>query len=270
VLRTALQPRWLGLLGVVLVLVVVFGWLGHWQLDVARSKGHHTVKVLPRAPLAQVAQPQQAFRNNQVGRLVTVTGVYDAGRQVLVAGKTQGGHGGFWVLTALRTPGGALVPVLRGWSPAAGAIPAPATGPVTLTGTLEPADPAPDGPVASLPAGQIPAADTADVVNLWGGPIYNALVYADAAPAGLLAVPVPPVSTSDGLALQNAAYALQWWVFAAFVVLFWWKMVRQDIVEAALREASESTSESTPESDPESETTPETRLPVTAKGPIAP
>jgi cytochrome oxidase assembly protein ShyY1 len=235
---------------VVLLLCVAFTWLGHWQLDVARSKEkpkHATVAAT--VPLDQVVRPQQTFRNNMVARPVTVSGEYDPAKQLLVSGKRQGGVDGFWVLTALRVPSGALVPVVRGFVPSAGAaVPAPPAGPVSLSGVLEPPDAAPaDGDSPDVPAGQIPAADTADVVNLWGSPIYNVLVYADHLPAstagsataaGLQLVPAPPAHQGGGLDLRNAAYAVQWWIFGLFALLLWWRMVRQDAIETAVAAAA--------------------------------
>jgi surfeit locus 1 family protein len=256
VVRTALRPRWLGVLAVVLLLCVAFTWLGHWQLDVARSKEKPKhPKVVATAPIDQVVRPQQTFRNNMVARPVTVSGEYDAGKQLLVSGKRLGGVDGFWVLTALRVPSGALVPVVRGFVPSANAgatagsaaALAPPTGPVALRGVLEPPDSAPaDGDSPDVPAGQIPAADTADVVNLWGSPIYNVLVYVVATgPAASTAgsvvrlqpVPAPPANQGGGLDLRNAAYAVQWWIFGLFALLLWWRMVRQDAVETAMAAA---------------------------------
>ena len=238
--RTARQPRWLGALGIILLLCVAFAWLGRWQLDVARSKEapKHPV-ILPTAPLDRVVTPQQTFRNDMVARPVTVSGEYDASKQLLVSGKRQGGADGYWVLTGLRVPSGAIVPVVRGFVPASAVASrsadlVPPSGPIALSGALEPPDPAPaDGDSPDVPAGQIPAADTADVVNLWGNPIYNVLLYADAAsvgPAGstLAAVPAPAANQGGHLDLLNAAYAIQWWLFGVFALLLWWRMVKQD------------------------------------------
>ncbi len=257
VLRTALQPRWLGVLAVVLGLCVAFTFLGRWQLDVARS--HEKPKhphVLATASLDQVVRPQQTFRNDMLGRPVTVSGEYDAARQLLVSGKRQDGAGGFWVLTALRVPSGALVPVVRGFvgTASASAVPAPPSGPVELSGVLDAPDAAPSGGDApDVPAGQIPAADTADVVNLWGSPIYNVLVVAGAGAAGdpsgtgvLRPVPPPSADQGGGLDLRNAAYAVQWWIFGLFALLLWWRMVRQDAVESALAASPAPTKELSP------------------------
>jgi surfeit locus 1 family protein len=143
-----------------------------------------------------------------------------------------------------------VVPVVRGFVPAGSGVAstaaalAPPTGSISLTGSLQPPETTPTD-AGTLPAGQIPAADTADVVNLWGNPIYNVLVYAQSSTNGgasssgaantavLQAIPVPPPDTSGGLAVRNTAYAFQWWLFAAFALLFWWRMVRQDTIENA-------------------------------------
>jgi surfeit locus 1 family protein len=242
--RTALRPKWLALLGVVVVLCVAFGWLGHWQLDVAKSKEHpnRSGTSAPVAPLDQVTQPQQSFKGDMVGRRVTVSGQFDPSRQVLVAGKRQGGVDGVWVVTALRVPSGALVPVVRGFASSAAVAAAggggivPAADPVTVSGALQPPE-AGASPGPSVPAGTVPAADTAYLVNAWGGPIYNVLLFDAAAPpagsAGVALTPVPARSVEDGgsLGLRNAAYALQWWLFGAFALLLWWRMVRQDAID---------------------------------------
>ncbi|MEI2648420.1 MAG: hypothetical protein V9G15_05285 [Dermatophilaceae bacterium] len=39
---------------------------------------------------------------------------------------------------------------------------------------------------------------------------------------------VPPPDLPSGVTLRNAAYALQWWIFALFALWMWWKMVRDD------------------------------------------
>ena len=237
-LRTALQPRWLALLALVVGMSVVFGWLGSWQLGVARDKGAEAaareVRSQPVAPIDQVLQPQQAFPADADFRRVTARGSYDASRHVLVPERLQRGRSGWWVVTALRTDAGALLPVVRGWvaSPddaaaGPGAVP---SGTVRVTGVLQPDDPL--AGAAALPPGQVAQLDAAELVNRWGGPIYNGYLVVSAEEASAT-VPQPeraqaPALVPQGVSWRNLAYSAQWWAFAAFAILLWWKMVRQD------------------------------------------
>jgi surfeit locus 1 family protein len=257
VLRNALRPRWLALLALVLVVCVAFGWMGSWQLGVARDKGgaeaRRQVATSPRVPLEQVLQPQQGFPVVADARRVSVQGRYDAERHVLISGRLQHGTSGWWVVTAVRTSAGAWLPVVRGWVPrpddpavAPERVPA---GPVRLEGVLQPDDapaddaPADDAQPAAAAAGTaqvLRALDAAELVNLWGAPIYNGFLVltAEQAEAGRPSaaqperVP-PPQPQPTGLSWRNAAYAVQWWVFAGFALVLWWKMVRQDAQERA-------------------------------------
>lgn len=229
-----LKPRWLGLLGVLVVLMVAFTFLGLWQLSVARDDARR--EALAQAPnqaavaLDQALEPHTAFPAEASGRPVTATGRYDASGQVLVVDRRLDGSSGSWVVTPLVVDGsGARIAVLRGFvrdESARGPAPA-ATGPVTVTGTLAPGE-SPSS--ASLPEGQLGSVDLARLVNLWPGELYNAFVFAtaespDVSP-GVQRVPPPVVPT--GLTWRNAAYALQWWVFGLFAAYMWWRMVRDD------------------------------------------
>lgn len=242
-LRTALQPRWLALLGAVVVVAVAFGWLGSWQLGVARDRGaekaRREIAARPPVALEQVLQPQRPFATVADGRRVIARGTYDPQRQVLIAHRLQRGVDGWWVVGALRTAGGGWLPAVRGWVPTPDdprAAPSAApSGPVEVRGVLQPDD-APVEDAEPLPDGRLAALDAADLVNRWGSPIYNGfLVVTQEVPASgspLSAaqperVP-PPQPQPSGLAWRNAAYAVQWWVFAGFAFVLWWKMVRQD------------------------------------------
>ncbi|HET7660047.1 MAG TPA: SURF1 family protein [Oryzihumus sp.] len=238
-LRTALRPRWLGLLALVVVVMVTFTMLGLWQLNVARDKGRaEAVKAAPKRPVAAlttVVRPQAQFPADGSGRRVTATGRYDAAGQVLVTPRLLDGRRGYWVVTPLVVDGtGARLAVVRGFvtDPAAATRP-PATGPVTVTGSLAPAE-SPSDVGAALPDGQLGSVDLAHLVNRWGGQIYNAFVFATAerpdvttGTAGIVRVPPPPPA-GGGLALRNAGYAVQWWVFALFALYMWWRMVRDE------------------------------------------
>jgi len=243
VLRTLLRPRWLGLTGLLVAVLVSFTLLGLWQLDVARDESRRqAVADAPKQPVAalrDVLAPHRVFPASASGRRVQATGSYDPAGQVLVAGRRLDGATGNWVVTPLVVDGtGARLAVLRGFTRSGSAPPPRTTSPVTVLGTLAPSE----SPVRSdpLPEGQLASLDLGQLVNRWPGEIYNAFVFAvsetpdatgagppgTAAAGGLERVPPPPVPS--GLTLRNAAYALQWWVFALFAVWMWWKMVRED------------------------------------------
>ncbi len=235
-----LKPRWLGLLGALLVVLVAFTFLGLWQLSVARDDAQR--EALEQAPLqapvvlSTVLTPHAPFPGDASGRPVRMTGSYDAAGQVLVTDRRLDGVPGYWVLTPLvvdatGVAGAARIAVLRGFvTSASGTGPPPSpVGRVTVTGTLAPGE-SPASSADSLPAGQLGSVDLARLVNLWPGDLYNAFVFATAespdASAGLQRVPPPPIPT--GLTWRNAAYALQWWVFGLFAAYMWWRMVRED------------------------------------------
>jgi surfeit locus 1 family protein len=235
VLRTALKPRWLGLLAGVVLVMVSFTFLGLWQLNVARDKGRaealRTAPMLPVAPIAQVLQPHTPFPHGATGRRITATGTYAGASQLLVTGRRLRGTTGYWVLTPLRlVESQAVLPVVRGFvtSPTA---PAPPTGPVTVTGSLAPGE----GPAESPPStpNQIGSVDLSIVVNRVPGELYNAFAFAiaedPASPASMAGLQrVPPPALDHGLAWRNAAYAFQWWIFALFAAFMWVRMVRDD------------------------------------------
>ena len=50
-------------------------------------------------------------------------------------------------------------------------------------------------------------------------------------PLSLQPVPSRPLSTAGGakeLHLQNAVYTSQWWIFAVLVVVYWWRLLRDE------------------------------------------
>jgi len=259
VLRTLLKPRWLGLSGLLVVLLVAFTLLGLWQLSVARNEARKAaIEEAPRQPvvaLTSVLTPHGEFPATASGRRVSAVGSYDAAGQVVVVGRRLDGAAGYWVVTPLVvTDTGARLAILRGFvrTPLA---PAPATGEITVLGSIAPGE-SPGSTATPLPPGQLPSVDLGHLVNEWDGSIYNAFLFAisetpdasgagpsgSSAAGGLERVPPPPVPS--GLSLRNAAYAVQWWVFGLFAIWMWWKMVREDHRrDAALRRAPEPESE---------------------------
>lgn len=271
VLRAVLRPRPLGLLALALALATAFAFLGQWQLD--RSKAVAGAPALERSrPLSAVLAPAETFRTGGDGQVVTATGRFGAdltgdatapatgaGGEVLLAGRDQGGRDGSWVVAPFRVadPGaaggtddeaaaraqGPVLPVVLGWvSPqvaarGVAALPSPPSGEVSLRGRLLIGEPpkalgtSPDGPV-------LEALAPADLVNVWDTRLYTGFVIADdplaAAPLEQIAS-APPLRGTDW---RSFSYALQWWLFAAFAVFFWWRVVRERFLpDAAVAEA---------------------------------
>ena len=242
-LRTALKPRWLGLLAIVVAVMATFGLLGLWQLNVARDKGQaEQISGAPTRPvtdLAAVLTPHGSFPGDGTGRRITMIGRYDGSGQVLVTPRRLRGQTGYWVVTPLVVrPTGARIAVVRGFVTDPRQAGVPGTAETTVSGTLAPGEsPTADGALAGAapPAGQMAVLDLSALVNRWPGALYNAFVFAtaeqpdvtSAASPAVQRVP-PPALTGGGLSWRNAAYALQWWVFALFSAYMWWRMVRDD------------------------------------------
>ena len=270
-LRAAVRPRMVVLLVVLLGAAAVCGRLGAWQIDRAESRGasaaaHVLAEHEQVAPvgIGTVLAPQTTFTGALVGRQVQARGVYDAADQLLVRDRALDGRTGFLVLTPLRVtdedpaagavptdaagpagttdavappgspvlapPGSPVLAVVRGWvgSAADAAALAVPSGEVTVTGYLQAAE----GPGSGLlPGGQIDTISAADLVNVWGGPIwtgYVALVVSEPAQQPGLAPVPPPTRDGAGLNLQNLAYAAQWWIFGGFALFLWSRLVRDE------------------------------------------
>lgn len=243
------------LLALALLAAALFARLGSWQLDRAESGG----EPVDQAPVAltSVAQPQQPLDGEAVAGPVRVSGTY-APEPVLVEGRAVDGSAGdgAWVVWPLQVEAGtgtALLPVVRGWVPTApgaaeggptSSLLDPPAGTVRLEGRLQ----ASEAPRGVGEDGRLSAMSVADLVNVWDGPVYTGylLPTGSAAPAGLTAVPVPQPDSSPHL--QNLSYAFQWWVFASFAVIMWWRIVR-DSHRRELEDAEDAAAEAAQEQD---------------------
>ncbi len=241
-LRTALKPKWLGLFAVLVVMVATMVQLGFWQLHVAQDKGLadalRTAHAARPALIDTVVRPHEKFPNPQSGRTVTAVGRYATG-QFLVGPRRLDGRTGYWVVTPLDVEeSGARLAVVRGFvtdPAAAGGAP---EGTVSVDGSLAPGESPADPPTGApaWPQEVLGSIDLSILVNRWPGDIYNAFVFAQsersASGAGIPAAAglerVPPPEVTGGLKWRNAAYAVQWWVFAGFAVFMWFRVVRDD------------------------------------------
>jgi cytochrome oxidase assembly protein ShyY1 len=238
--RTALgllrEPGWRQALAVVVVLSLLFLWLGRWQWHrhLERSARNELVTTnLAAAPVAldALVPPGSRVTTRQEWRRVQLTGGYRPDATVLIRNRphTTGANdvtNGYQVVVPFRTAEGRTVLVDRGWIPAGSStasrpdsVPAPPSGEVEVVTRLRPAEPADR---RSAPAGQ---ANRIDPTRLAAGlPAglrtglldgYASLTSENPPAAATPAADEPP---DPGLGI-NLAYAVQWVVFAVLIYL---------------------------------------------------
>lgn len=243
-LRTALSPRWLGWLAFALVLAGVMTALGVWQLDVYHSKtAKATAERAAQPPVAldSLMSVDDGLPGKAVGRQVRVSGRWaPAADQLFVTDRVADGRNGVWVITPLLTDDGSGVLVIRGWAPSATAaeVVAP-SGRAEVAGTVI-ASEADDSSAAAVSGRVLPSLRIPTIVGMVDYRLYDAfVVLSSSTPPAVTATPVqPPAPPTDHAGLRNIAYAVQWWIFAAFVLFMWGRMVL-DSYRSRSRDAAE-------------------------------
>ncbi|MEU4288358.1 SURF1 family protein [Kribbella sp. NPDC026596] len=234
--RTVLTPRWSGLLLLALAIAAVMSVMGVWQLDVYQSKtASATAKRADAEPVAlqSLFSIDEGLPAKAVSRRVTVTGTWGpAADQVFISDRRQGSADGFWVVSPvmLDGSGAGAVMVVRGWVPTVSdpAATAP-SGPVQLSGAVvsseaeDSSDDAAKGRVLS--SLRIPTIVHLVDYRLYDGFVIQSSVDSGVVPSPAPAVVQPPLPPTDHAGLRNIAYAFQWWVFAAFTLWMWARMV---------------------------------------------
>ncbi|MFE8013383.1 SURF1 family protein [Streptomyces antibioticus] len=238
--RFLLTPRWWGINVFVLLAIPFCVFMGSWQLSrfesrvddsrVAKERAE-AARTDPARPLAELLPVDKAT----AGKQVTASGRY-AG-QLVVPDREVDGRSGFYVLGLLRTDGGEVLPVVRGWlpgGPEGAKIPAAPAGEVTVTGALQASEQPGDNGVSArggLPDGQTAAISAASLVNLVPYDVYDAWVTLATADRGMTTVPAgtTPGTGLDLKAFQNLGYTGEWFVFAGFVVFMWFRLLRREV-----------------------------------------
>jgi surfeit locus 1 family protein len=210
-------------------LCIVAGlWQGSRTRDIVDAERAAVSAPIPVLEAASV----DGFPATSVGRPVTASGDYADAEQLLVTPRERDGRAGEWVITPFLVDG-VTVAVLRGWvdSASSPALAVP-SGPVRLEGALQPFEEF-YAEQARRPDGTLVAVSRPEIEAAWGTPVLSlVLVLARQEPASVPAPQSVPltVQTADvPFPLQNAAYTLQWFVFAGFVWVMWWLwVIRRD------------------------------------------
>ncbi len=239
VTRLLRTPRWIVLTAATVVVIVAFGALSFWQWQRAHRDEVAAAVAADPAPVAlDSLAGASTVQAGAYGRLVTVTGTYVRSAQgVLQRGDER------WVVTALQPRQGPPLAVVRGSAPGPGLAPDPPEGEVTVVGRLEPydGDPGAQPGDPTLSSGELPRLTGSVVSQLLarggvaGEDVTSAWVaLTEQTPRSELAV-ITSASGPEvgaGLRWQNATYAVQWVLFAGFVVFLWWRWFRDDLRDA--------------------------------------
>jgi len=226
-----LAPRILGLTVLALVMVAGMTTMGVWQLDVYnQSQADDAAQVADAepVPLDTLLGPDQAFTAPADSRPVLAEGEYDE-RQVVVDRGTDPP----WLVAPLVTDSGSAILVVRGLLTGSAAttgraLPPPPTGNVRVVGSLQPSEAR--GNDTDLADDRVPTLSTAQLIGDVSHDLYSGfVVLTDQTPRSTLPPATPPQPDASLTAgLRNLMYALQWWLFAGFVIFLWWRMVRDE------------------------------------------
>ena len=261
------QPKWIAGHLLAAALVLLFVWLGFWQLD--RHAQHVARNELLEARLAQEPVPlQELLDGTGAGasegderrlafRRVTVTGRFAPEVELLLRNRAYQGRPGWHVLTPLvlgdpangdgEANGAGDPPAIlvdRGWVPQPLDTPpvvdaAPPAGEVRLQGVLVPEQDPATGPLAGLAPsdpeeGVLQRAFLVDVERISQQLPYDLLpaylVVTDMEPAPARDLPVPPEPPAPGAA-PHLAYAVQWFIFAAIGIIGYALLLRRRLQE---------------------------------------
>ncbi|MBX6386269.1 MAG: SURF1 family protein [Microbispora sp.] len=251
--RFLLTRRWIGLHLLVLALIPAFLFLGRWQWGRFEERSAQSARITANlaaspVPLDRLDRPGGSVPERDMYRLVTVTGRYDPAHELAVRRRTLNSRVGFYVITPLVTPQGAVL-VNRGWVPAGATadtppqVPAPPAGEVTVTGRLRPAETEDNTGIRNrpgLPAGQILLIDTPAIAKGLPYAVYGGFVEltAQQPQAGDAPEPLPPPDVGGGGGL-NLAYAVQWWLFIGIAVGGWVLLARREARDLRTGERSQ-------------------------------
>jgi surfeit locus 1 family protein len=221
-------PPW-ALTALTIVLCIAFVGLGRWQWQRGQvrqqewdafARGADEVLPLGAANLERVARFAR----------VSLTGHFLADRQFLLDNRTHAGQAGYEVLTPLELADGRALLVDRGWGAFTGSrahLPAVAFAPaesLTLVGRVD------ELPSAGLALGRAAPALTGGWPRLTSYPRMSELSAALGRTLQARIVLLDP-HAADGYVrdwqppglppARHWAYAIQWWLFAATVLVLW-------------------------------------------------
>ena len=244
-----LRGRWIGVLGLCLLVAGVFAWLGQWQLERAIDTDPpppgltETVRALD-----EVVEPGQYLPEPYVGQKVETSGTWVAGDFIVVSSRFDEGAEGYWVTGQLRIAERTSIAVALGWAPDRETADAAAAA---FEQELAGASADVSGRIISDEGTTIPPAaepdrldrmSTAALLSRWHDAeqlhVYRPYLTSDEAPEPLQTISSPAPAESSNVNWLNVFYAAEWAVFAGFAFYMWYRLAR-DAWERELEEFEE-------------------------------
>ncbi|MET0885864.1 MAG: SURF1 family cytochrome oxidase biogenesis protein [Mycetocola sp.] len=235
------QPRWIAMLLLALLVSGAFAWLGQWQLARAVTSSESVEKPTESiVPLSDVVAPGEPLRDIIVGQMVEVEGTWVPGDFVVISERVNLGTTGFWVAGHLSTgsePESASVAVALGWAQdretaddvAARLNADPGASVVDLTGRLN-ASEGPEVPDEGEDPFELNRMSVAALINIWPNmedrAVYNGYIVSADAPESMTRIDAPAVVQETTVNWLNIFYAIEWVVFAGFAIFLWYRLVR--------------------------------------------
>jgi cytochrome oxidase assembly protein ShyY1 len=245
-----LWVRWTLLVVFVAVLGTVFVNLGQWQLDRLDQRQQRNRDTLaneadPVVPFEQVFT--RPIAESDQWQRVEARGTFDPDHQYVLRYRSNGGAGGYEVVTPLRTAAGTVL-VDRGFVRLAkgeaipAAAPPPPAGEVTVVGHVR-RDERGRGAAVRPVDGQMRLISSAAIAPTLPYPVLNGYI-------GLLTVDPPQSGDFEPVQLPEISdgphfwYAVQWFMFTAIGVTGVVVFIRGDL--RARREEREASAEAQP------------------------
>ncbi len=215
-----------------LLAVAIFVRLGVWQWH-RGTQGQGEWQRFARGTAEVRALDSAALGSVPLYQRVSVTGLLDAQHQFLLDNRSYQGRPGYEVLTPLMRAGAMTLLVDRGWVPFSGSraqLPDISLGPADPTVTLTGRSGLLPSPGLALghapPSGAWPKVTAfpsmAELAGVLGTHLEARILLLDPAAAPGYVRDWQPPGMSP---LRHFSYAIQWWSFAALVLLVWVIMV---------------------------------------------
>lgn len=232
-----LRPRWIGVLGLCLLVAGVFAFLGQWQLGRAIQTDPPPAGVTEEfRALDDVVVPGEYLPEPYVGQRTEATGTWIGGDFLVVSSRYNDDVEGYWVTGQLRVADGVSIAVALGWAQeqddadaAARALEQTAAGAeATISGRL-----ISDEGVQVPPVGDPQRMDRmspAALLNHWHDTdrlaVYRPYLTSAEAPDGLVDISSPAPDELSPVNWLNVFYAAEWAVFAGFAFYIWYRLAK--------------------------------------------